>query len=101
MNELDQRIRAILDRATPDTVFADTRALMALGYPAWSSFSLLEKVIIARAQQPRIVHAHLPLPPVQVTTLHDWKRLHIPLAKWTSKPVVWVDTKDEEEFVYW
>lgn len=88
--ELDQKIRAILERATPDTVLADTRALMALGFPAWSSFNLLEKTIITRHKSlPALVSFVLKRPVVRNTLLHDWRNRY-PLFE----DGYWHDEKD-------
>lgn len=85
VSELDQKMRAILERATPDTILADTRALMALGFPAWTSFSLLERTIIARQKTNSIVH-RLQQPTVgAVTVLHNWHRhAGAPHAQWVD-----------------
>lgn len=62
--DLDREMRAIFERARPHTILADTRALMALGFTPWSSFSMLEKAIVARSGQP------------QSQRVHEWKRCH-------------------------
>lgn len=71
-SELDQQFRAIVQRATTDTILADTQALMVLGFGAWTSFSTLEKVIIQRGRE-RYRAQLLALDPPVVTRLHDWR----------------------------
>lgn len=71
-SELDQQFRAIVQRATTDTILADTQALMALGFGAWTSFAVLEKAILQRGRERYEQTLHEPAPPV-VTRLHDWR----------------------------
>ncbi len=70
---LDSQMRIILSRATMHTIFADTRALMALGFGAYQSFSLLEGCILQRGRQQYEARLRVDEPGTTATRLHDWR----------------------------